>query len=102
MREVLHEVVTRTFPVQPNLAFAYGSGVFAQPERSKRKPSADRPMVDFIFAVDDAYVWHEQNLLRNPHHYSFLKHTGARVIELIQVILDNCRKEASSTPALVL
>lgn len=40
-------------------AFAYGSGVFRQPGLY-RLGSGDRPMLDFIFAVDAPAQWHAQ------------------------------------------
>ncbi|KAL4430151.1 hypothetical protein ABPG77_004933 [Micractinium sp. CCAP 211/92] len=73
-------------------AFAYGSGVFKQPglydghlEAPAGAPAAatagsstagDRPMLDFIFAVDDPVAWHAENLRQHAHHYSFLRHLG--------------------------
>lgn len=72
--EVLHTVLASFPPVQH--AFAYGSGVFkqpglydGQPEASAEVPTAaaagaagtgDRPMLDFIFAVDDPVAWHAE------------------------------------------
>jgi len=40
-------------------AFAYGSGVFRQPGLYPLG-SGDRPMLDFIFAVDAPAQWHAQ------------------------------------------
>ena len=40
-------------------AFAYGSGVFRQPGLYTLG-SGDRPMLDFIFAVDAPAQWHAQ------------------------------------------
>ena len=48
---VLHEV-----PAVQH-AFAYGSGVFAQPGLYK-KATRSSAMLDFIFLVDDAKSWH--------------------------------------------
>lgn len=69
--EVLHTVLASFPPVQH--AFAYGSGVFKQPglyeghpEVSAEGPTAaakspgSRPMLDFIFAVDDPAAWHAE------------------------------------------
>ncbi len=72
--EVLHTVLASFPPVQH--AFAYGSGVFKQPglydghlEAPAGAPAAatagsstagDRPMLDFIFAVDDPVAWHAE------------------------------------------
>ena len=40
-------------------AFAYGSGVIVQPDLYDRH-STNKPMLDFIFAVDNPYEWHAQ------------------------------------------
>ena len=41
-------------------------------------------MLDYIVVVDDAVSWHKQNLTLNRHHYSFLKHGGAKFLSEIQ------------------
>lgn len=41
-------------------------------------------MLDLIFVVDDAEVWHAENLKRNCHHYSFLRHFSSDVVTKIQ------------------
>jgi hypothetical protein len=33
----------------------------------------ERPMIDLVFAVDDAEAWHRENIKQNPNHYSFLR-----------------------------
>ena len=48
-------------------AFAYGSGVFRQPGLYPLG-SGDRPMLDFIFAVDAPAQWHAQ--VRSNHRRS--------------------------------
>ena len=40
-------------------AFAYGSGVIVQPDLYDRH-STNKPMLDFIFAVDNPHEWHAQ------------------------------------------
>lgn len=40
-------------------AFAYGSGVIVQPDLYDFH-STNKPMLDFIFAVDDPVDWHSQ------------------------------------------
>lgn len=40
-------------------AFAYGSGVIVQPDLYHHS-STNKPMLDFIFAVDDPIDWHAQ------------------------------------------
>lgn len=42
-------------------AFAYGSGVIVQPDLYDHS-STNKPMLDFIFAVDDPVDWHAQVL----------------------------------------
>lgn len=59
---------------------AYGSAVFRQAGYA----ADDKPMVDFLLAVEDPVDWHRQNLARNAHHYSFLKYFGASAISSIQ------------------
>ena len=51
---------------KPDFAMAYGSGVFRQEGYSKD----DKPMVDFIFGVDNALEWHKRNLQKNGEDYS--------------------------------
>ena len=41
-------------------------------------------MIDYLFVVDDPVAWHEENVARNDHHYSFLKHFGANALSVIQ------------------
>ncbi|KAG7397522.1 Phosphatidate cytidylyltransferase, mitochondrial [Phytophthora boehmeriae] len=74
----LTQALDATFP---SVAFtmAYGSGVFQQ-----KNHDASDSMVDLVFAVDDPQAWHEQNLARNPHHYSFLKFLGAANVAAFQ------------------
>lgn len=64
-----------------SLAFAYGSGVFAQKGHSN--PTAN--MLDFIFAVQDPVKWHSENLNLNRRHYSsVMQKLGAERISFIQ------------------
>ena len=44
-------------------AFAYGSGVFTQ-EGLYGSNNQERPMLDFILAVDDPVAWHDQVEIR--------------------------------------
>lgn len=66
----LQEIMT-LFPSGINHAFGYGSGVFVQNTNpdSSDKPDENR-MLDMIFSVDDPLLFHEENLKRNPTHYS--------------------------------
>lgn len=78
----LTKLVQRNFPAI-DYGFAYGSGVFVQPDlyKAHHKPgAASGPMLDFIFVVEDAQAWHTENLQRNPSHYSFLKYLGPGTI----------------------
>ncbi len=47
-------------------AFAYGSGVIVQPDLYD-KSSTNKPMLDFIFAVDNPLDWHAQVCSCNEH-----------------------------------
>uniref|UniRef100_A0A383W2E8 Phosphatidate cytidylyltransferase, mitochondrial n=1 Tax=Tetradesmus obliquus TaxID=3088 RepID=A0A383W2E8_TETOB len=78
----LEDLVQRNFPAI-DYGFAYGSGVFVQPdlyEAHHRPGAASGPMLDFIFVVADPQAWHTENLERNPSHYSFLKYLGPSTI----------------------
>lgn len=41
-------------------------------------------MLDLIFAVDNPLEWHEENIKRNWHHYSFLRYLGSESITAVQ------------------
>lgn len=83
-------------------AFAYGSGVIVQPDLYDHS-STNKPMLDFIFAVDDPVDWHAQvlflpearasvcdpvliwlvqlqNLQQNRNHYSILGSLGPSAV----------------------
>lgn len=84
-------------------AFAYGSGVIVQPDLYDLS-STNKPMLDFIFAVDDPVDWHAQvclslrresvcpqpsvltwltqvqNLQQNRNHYSILGSLGPSAV----------------------
>ncbi|KAF4315189.1 hypothetical protein BBO99_00005677 [Phytophthora kernoviae] len=74
----LTQALDATFP-RVAFTMAYGSGVFRQ-----KNHDASASMVDLVFAVDDPQAWHEQNLDRNPHHYSLLKFLGASNVAAFQ------------------
>ncbi|KAF2075141.1 hypothetical protein CYY_003576 [Polysphondylium violaceum] len=77
--------------------FAYGSGVIPQRGyqqqqqqqqndtivNTNNKPS---PMIDMIFAVEEPIEWHNENIKRNPSHYSFLSYAGPSVVAKVQQI----------------
>eukprot|EP00033_Pygsuia_biforma_P003566 GCRY01003901.1.p1 GENE.GCRY01003901.1~~GCRY01003901.1.p1 ORF type:complete len:221 (+),score=5.40 GCRY01003901.1:156-818(+) len=77
--EELFQSVLNSFP-KIQFGFGYGSGVFEQKGYSDKS----KPMVDFIFVVDDPLSWHAENLNRNWHHYSFLKYFGPSCITKIE------------------
>ncbi|MFW5704372.1 MAG: phosphatidate cytidylyltransferase [Nanoarchaeota archaeon] len=52
----------------PEVAIAYGSGVFSQ----KGYGEDEKPMVDFIFGVDEPKLWHKRNLRLNRKDYSII------------------------------
>eukprot|EP00750_Incisomonas_marina_P021870 INCI4777.1.p1 GENE.INCI4777.1~~INCI4777.1.p1 ORF type:complete len:393 (-),score=56.24 INCI4777.1:795-1973(-) len=73
------EALSNSLP-RTEFQMAYGSAVFRQAGYA----ADDKPMVDFLLAVEDPVDWHRQNLARNAHHYSFLKYFGAAAISSIQ------------------
>lgn len=52
----IFEDVERLLPPVAH-AFAYGSGVFHQPDLYQ---GTARPMIDYILAVDDCHAWHSE------------------------------------------
>uniref|UniRef100_A0A0M3HNP5 Phosphatidate cytidylyltransferase, mitochondrial n=2 Tax=Ascaris TaxID=6251 RepID=A0A0M3HNP5_ASCLU len=60
-------------------AFAYGSGAIAQ-----YGSQTEDKMVDFIIASSNSHTFHEENLDRNPSHYSMIRRLGARSITNMQ------------------
>ncbi|CAH0481465.1 unnamed protein product [Peronospora belbahrii] len=58
---------------------AYGSSVFQQ-----KNHDSSASMVDLVFAVDDPISWHEENIERNPRHYSIVKYLGAPNVAAFQ------------------
>ena len=69
-----------SFPPGISLAFAYGSGAFHQKSHIRKEDN----MLDLVFAVEDSYSWHEQNMEMNPTHYSALRHLGPAVVAHVQ------------------
>ena len=64
--EEVKNIINYKFPDE-ELSFGYGSGVFHQNDYDYSK---NFPMIDIIFVVKDVKLWHEENLKRNPSHYS--------------------------------
>lgn len=60
-QELLEQVVEK---YHPDFAFAYGSGAFPQEGHTGKR------QIDFIFAVENPYEWHKQNLEEHPEDYS--------------------------------
>lgn len=79
LAQALTQALDASFP-RVAFAMAYGSGVFHQ-----KNHDASTSMIDLVFAVEDPVAWHEENIARNPHHYSFLRFLGARNVGAFQV-----------------
>ncbi|GFQ87073.1 phosphatidate cytidylyltransferase, mitochondrial [Trichonephila clavata] len=75
----IFDSIMARFPQRFSLAFAYGSSVFSQGNKSHQKN-----MIDFIFCVDDPLPWHQANLQANNKHYSMLKYAGPDFIKYVQ------------------
>jgi hypothetical protein len=84
LAQALTQALDASFP-RMAFAMAYGSGVFQQ-----KNHDASTSMIDLVFAVDDPVAWHEENIARNPHHYSFLRFLGAANVASFQVWRSVC------------
>jgi len=80
-------------------AFAYGSGVFPQSDKSDTGGLSPHPnppkaiekwqkgggkMIDFIFGVSHTQHWHSLNLQQHRDHYSFLGSLGSGLVSRVQ------------------
>jgi translocator assembly and maintenance protein 41 len=67
-------------------AFSYGSGAIEQGGYTYDSGVQDNklPMLDFIFAVENAEEWHRMNLESNPEHYTSMWPMNAKTIACIQ------------------
>ncbi|CAI5710454.1 unnamed protein product [Peronospora effusa] len=74
----LTQALNASFP-RVSFTMAYGSGVFQQ-----KNHDSSTSMLDLVFAVDDPISWHEENIERNPQHYSILKYFGAANVAAFQ------------------
>lgn len=98
VRPLYYKILSK-FPPNFSLCFAYGSGVKPQvgygysgatgSSSNKNKNDSDttakKPkMIDLMFAVENPYQWHSQNILQNPSHYSFMRHLGSNFIARFQ------------------
>jgi len=64
--------ITNSFPAH-DLAFGYGSGVFAQTATTTTAtPASPLPMLDLIFSVPCAASFHSQNMKSFPDHYPII------------------------------
>uniref|UniRef100_A0AC34RBV5 Phosphatidate cytidylyltransferase, mitochondrial n=1 Tax=Panagrolaimus sp. JU765 TaxID=591449 RepID=A0AC34RBV5_9BILA len=66
-------------------AFAYGSGAISQADENL----ADK-MVDFIVVTNDSLQFHQENLQKNPKHYSFIRLFGPERITKFQINGGGC------------
>jgi len=83
----LAQFIVSQFP-KVDFAMAYGSLAIPQLPKTdsngKLTQSDPDQMLDFIFAVNNPKVWHEENLELNPKHYSFVRHMGVDAIVKLQ------------------
>ncbi len=63
-------------------AMAYGSWVFKQEGYSEE----EKPMIDFVFWVEDSERWHAKNLENNGTDYSLIKYLWAKNLSKIQKV----------------
>lgn len=75
------EAILSQFRAPIRYAFAYGSGVFKQSGYS----AAQKPMLDYIFAVSHPSHFHSINVNQHPDHYSLLSRLlGSDVVSFVQ------------------
>lgn len=77
---IYKEIVNR-FPKNIVYCFAYGSGVKKQLGYENQ---IQKPILDFVFCVDDSKKFHEQNLEKFESHYSGLRYLGSTFLSLYQ------------------
>eukprot|EP00833_Pecoramyces_ruminatium_P016304 jgi/Orpsp1_1/1190336/evm.model.d7180000078349.1 len=81
-KTILGKVITK-FNAPIAYAFAYGSGVFKQKgyENEKKKP-----LVDYVFAVENPLEWHKINFKQFQNHYSGLGKLShnSKILSIIQ------------------
>ena len=79
----LLESIVSNFNAPIRYAFAYGSGVFEQDGYL----SAEKPMIDFVFAVNHSSHWHSINMSQFPGHYPlYSRALGSDFVSRIQEI----------------
>jgi translocator assembly and maintenance protein 41 len=79
----LYQRIIALFPRDISLCFAYGSAVYPQ-KQNNVTASTKKNVIDLIFVVPNAYLWHDENIKRNPKHYSALRYFGHRSLARIQ------------------
>ncbi|EEH44553.1 uncharacterized protein PADG_00842 [Paracoccidioides brasiliensis Pb18] len=97
-KEALRQILWQ-FKAPIRYAFAYGSGVFPQSNRSAAPAGSSHPappqaiqtgqnnsgkMIDFIFGVSYSQHWHSLNLNEHRDHYSGLGSLGSYVVSQVQ------------------
>ncbi|OAX81651.1 hypothetical protein ACJ72_04006 [Emergomyces africanus] len=97
-KEALRQILWQ-FKAPIRYAFAYGSGVFPQSNRSAGPAESSHPaapqaiqtgqgnsgkMIDFIFGVSYSQHWHALNLNQYRDHYSGLGSLGSYVVSQVQ------------------
>lgn len=75
-------------------AFAYGSGAIKQDgydhfnessgDGKAAKKTTSAPMLDLIFAVDQSANWHQENMARNPSHYTSIVPLSSNRVAWVQ------------------
>lgn len=78
----VYRKILSKFPQSVSFSFAYGSGVKRQLTKPNQNGKAN--MIDLVYCVENSSKWHEENLLQNPSHYSFLKYLGHNFISKFQ------------------
>lgn len=79
----LYQRILALFPRDISLCFAYGSSVYPQ-KLNGVNISTKKNVIDLVFVVPNAFLWHEENIKLNPKHYSSLRFFGHRSITRIQ------------------
>ncbi|PGH09213.1 hypothetical protein AJ79_05742 [Helicocarpus griseus UAMH5409] len=97
-KEALRQILWQ-FKAPIRYAFAYGSGVFPQSNRSATPAESSHPaapkaiqsgqggsgkMIDFIFGVSYSQHWHALNLNQHRDHYSGLGSLGSYLVSQTQ------------------
>lgn len=78
--EFLQKILSK-FPSGMSFALAYGSGIFHQ-----KGNMSSQNMLDFVFVLDNARKWHEDNMYskHHQHHYSAMRCFGSKALVSLQ------------------